>query len=316
MGLYTKDRSDRFWSWMRTRTIPADQVATYKYHRNSGRAHGQTRYRWYFDPKNPEMVMPFDGWDGGPQPDGSFVIARGNAPAAGFTWSNLLTSKGATAAVQSFWLDNRLVTILGYRKGWFEQGNASPQWLNNVGDVAWGHENIRDVDRSLDSWNPETSEDAINYGAVFHLTDEDSSLGQWGVFYNFADIFNTPTTARRPNDESVPPAIGESYDVGIQWSSPNNKAGFRLNYYETDSANVILFDWLNSFGRKMTGEDGMEKLIGFPGADTSQPNNYAAYLADGRITDASGAVVTEPPVSFDRKHIQLQWPTKLLANDG
>ena len=292
MALYTDDYYDRFWSWMRSRTIPADRVGSYVFNAGSGRGQGQTMYRWYIDPKTYEMVNPFDPLEGGPQPDGTFVFARGNAPAAGFTWSSLNKREGATAAIQSFWWDDRLVTTLGYRYGWFQSGRATVDVLRNTPDVQWGFQNIRDVDRSKDSYGDETTEDAINYGAVLHLTEEDSSFGAWSLFYNFADIFNSPTPSHYPDDRGIPAAIGESYDFGIIWSGFDSRIGARVNFYNTESANVNNCGWCQQIRNRVVN---IERRIGSPGVEVSQAENpYNELLDAGRITDGDGNPLSAP----------------------
>ncbi len=307
MGLYTEDRYDRFWSWVRTRTIPADQVDSYVYNAGSGAGQGQTWYRWYIDPETYEMVNPFDPLNGGPQPDGTFVYARGNSPASGFTWSSLAKRTGATAAVQSFWLDDRLVTTLGYRKGWFRNGAATVGFAQNSNpDVQWGRENIRDVDRSLDSWGDETSEDAINYGGVLHITKSDNKLGQWSVFYNFADIFNSPTPGHFPDDSGIPAAIGESYDYGIIWQGFDAKIGFRLNFYKTQSANNNNCNWCTDIRNRVVN---IEKRISAPGAITDDESSYAYILTQEpeRFLDANGNQASAP-TGFDPGTFSLDSP--------
>lgn len=288
MGLYTDDQIDRMWSWMRTKTVHPDDVGSYLFNAGSGRGQGQTFYRWYLD-ENYEMVNPWDGFEGGAQPDGSFVWARGNVPASGFTWSQLKKEKGATAAIQSYWLDEKLVTTLGYRQGWFQDGSATVATLTDQPDFAWGRQNIYDVDRSLDTYNPEYSEDAINYGAVYHLTGDDSKAGQFSLVYNFADIFTSPTPARYPDNSRVPSPTGESYDVGVMWMSPNRKVGGKLNYYKTESASLRSTAWQNSIKNPIRN---IEHRIGLPGESIEDENAYATRIAAGEIVDGDGNVVT------------------------
>ena len=302
MGLYTEDRYDRFWSWIRTRTIPADRVDSYIFNAGSGRGQGQTYYRWYIDPVTYEMVNPFDPLNGGPQPDGSFVYGRGNAPASGFTWSSLLNRKGATGAIQSFWFKDRLVTTLGYRQGWFRSGSATVQSAADGETVQWGNQNIRDVDRSLDKWAEETKEDAINYGAVLHLTDSDNKFGQWSIFYNWADIFNSPTPSHNADGSGIPAAIGESYDFGVIWTGLDNKAGFRINFYNTKSANANTCNWCNTIRNNVVN---IEQLIGAPGRVSFNENNYADDIALGEIVDDEGNPLAAP-VAFDPSTFDLE----------
>ncbi len=304
MGLYTEDRYDRFWSWIRTRTIPADQVDSYVFNAGSGRGQGQTYYRWYLDENN-TMINPWNITEGGPQPDGSFVYARGNAPASGFTWSSLQFRSGATGALQSFWFDERVVTTFGYRQGWFKSGGATVGFLNpgnTDGQVQWGRENIRDVDRDLDVWGPRSSEDAINYGAVVHLTTLQNRFGAWSVFYNFADIFNSPSPSAFADGSPIPASIGESRDYGIMWTGFDGKAGFRLNLYRTLSDNVNNCSWCSGIRNRVVN---IERKIGLPGAANDNPDNYGAWITDGEIIDADGNTISDPPVPFDSNGFEL-----------
>lgn len=305
MGLVTKDRYDRFWSFIRTRHIPADEIGDYDYDSRIQRRHGQTWYRWYLDPKTFDMVNPFDPLNGGYQPDGSYVFALSNSPGTGFTWSSLAERKGATGAVQSFWLDERLVTTLGYRQGWFTNGQASPKWYQDLeNDIFWAMQNIEDVDRELDKWGEETKEDAINYGAVLHLTKNDSKFGQWSIFYNWADIFNSPSPSVFADGSPIPAAVGESYDYGVIWSGPENKIGFRLNWYKTISDNTNNCGWCGSIRNPV---HNIERLIGAPGRESFNLVSYADDLGSSEIefVDVAGNPVTSPPVPFDPDSFKL-----------
>ena len=307
MALYTDDRHDRFWSWMRTKTVAADDVNSYKYSARWGAADGQTNYRWYLDPDTYEMVNPFDPLLGGSQPDGSFVWARGNAPASGFTWNSLQQRRGITGAVQSYWLDDRLTTTYGYRKGYFRNGSATVGVVSND-DVAWGRENIRDIDRSLDNWGDETSEDAINFGAVYDVTTTDNQYGGWSVFYNWADIFNSPTAGHFADGSGIPAAIGESYDYGIIWTGADNRVGAKFNWYKTESANVNNCGWCNQIRNNVVN---IEQQIGADGRESFNENNYADAIADGLIADADGNLLSAPvaynPGTFDLEQVLSYW---------
>ncbi|GAB5560021.1 MAG: hypothetical protein SynsKO_16680 [Synoicihabitans sp.] len=313
MGLYTVDQIDRMWSWLRTKTVHPDNVDSYIYNAGSGRGQGQTYYRWYLD-ENFEMVNPWDPYKGGAQPDGSFVWARGNAPASGFTWSQLKKEKGATAAIQSFWLDSRLVTTVGYRYGWFQDGAATVPFIRNTPEVAFGRPNIPDVDRSLDTYSPEYSEDAINYGLVYHVTGAENRLGEISFFYNFADIFTSPTPARFPDNSRVPSPTGESFDFGLMWQAPSGKFGGRLNYYKTESKSLRSTAWQNSIKNPVRN---IENRIGFPGESAEDENAYAVRIADGEIVDASGNVVTladiaaNPQLAFRTDGFDITTPNSI-----
>ncbi len=303
MGLLTRDRMDNLWSWNNTRTIPANQVDDYKFDARNRRNNGQTFYRWYIDPVTYEMINPFDPLTGGPQPDGTFVYSLDNSPAAVNVRTTLSEAEGATGAVQSFWLNDRVVTTLGYRQGWFTQGQAHPELLVNTEDVVWGWQHGKDINRDLDTWEPETKEDAINYGAVAHLTKPESKLGQISAFYNWADIFNSPSSAHFADGSPIPSAIGESYDFGIMWSRFDSKIGLRLNWYKTKSENANDCTWCGDIRGPVTL---IEQGIGAPGRQSQVEDNYAVGLADGDYVDSFGNPITTPPVPFDPSTFALE----------
>lgn len=288
MGLYTRDQTDRMWAWQRTKTVQAANVNTYVYDARSGPANGQTQYRWYLD-ENFTMVNPWDGWNGGLQPDGSFVYAAGNSPAKGNVFSQLNKTTGATVALQSFWLDERLVTTIGYRKGKFQDGNAGTRALTNQPDYVWGYPNIEDVDRAGDNYTPSYTADAINYGFVYHLTDTDNRFGQFSLVYNYADIFSSPTPNFYPNGVKHENPAGETGDFGLMWQSPNGKIGGKLVYYKTTAENLRSTDWRTFLENPVKQIEGK---IGFPGAENSDSTNYADDIAAGRIANVNGTVVT------------------------
>ena len=288
MGLYTQDQTDRMWAWQRTKTVQAADVGTYVYDARSGINNGQTQYRWYLD-QNFSMINPWNGWEGGLQPDGSFVYAAGNSPAKQNVFSQLNKTTGATAAIQSYLLDEHLVTTVGYRKGWFQDGNTGVRALTNQPDYAWGYPNIEDVDRSGDNYSPEYTADAINYGFVYHLTDSNNRFGSFSLVYNYADIFSSPTPNYYPDGTKHVNPIGTSDDYSVMWSAPNGKFGGKLTYYDTTAANLRSTDW-RGFLENPTKQ--MENKIGLPGAENSDSSNYAEGIANGEIEDLNGNVVT------------------------
>lgn len=289
VALYTEDQIDRFWSWFRTRTVAPENVDSYVFDARDNRVNGGTLYRFYLDSAGEIPELSFEPFEGGPQADGSFVYARGNAPASGNTWSQLKKEKGMTGVIQSYWFNNRLITTLGYRYGDFQDGSATPlvygRDIPSTSEIAWGWQNIEDVDRSLDSYGPEYEEDAINYGAVYHLTGSENKLGQISLIYNFADIFTSPTPNFFPDGTRVPSPTGESYDVGIMYQSPDGKFGGRLTYYNTKAKSLRTTDWRNTLQLPI---GRLERQIGFPGALNDDSNSHAQRILNGTIWDGPG----------------------------
>ena len=282
VGLLTDERQDRYWGWMRMRTVLPNEVDTYLYDARANFAAGQTIFRHYVDPQNGvAMEVPFDMLDGGGlQPDGSYLYTLRNAPAFGNTWNTLDRYDSFMTAVQSYWLDNKLITTVGYRETDFQNGQARDGLTvrTNQPTYAYGTPRIKDIDHSLDSWGDTTKGDALNYGAVFHITDPSSKFGGWSIYYNWADIFNNQPSNYYGTGERIAPSVGEGYDYGIMFSGFDNKLSFRLNFYKTTTGNTTTCAWCPGIRNQLAN---IEYKIG--GSNDPNGGGYYGLFIDGEL---------------------------------
>lgn len=297
VGLYTKERKDRYWSWIRTRIVAPDQVGKYQYDARGALGNGQTTQRFYIDPLDGTfMHASFDPLWGGLQPDGSYVYALKNSPGSGQTWSSLAKKDGLMTALQSRWFGGRLITTAGRRESRFTNGVATDgsTAMTPREGIAYAFPNIRDIDHSKDTWDPRTTVSARSYGAVLHATK------QWSVFYNWSDIFESPSPSHYADNSPIPASTGEGFDYGVMWEGWGGRAGFRLNFYETTNANVNTCNWCTDIRNNVMN---LEKRIGAPGRTSDFANAYGQALAEGRITSST------PAPSFDPGTFALEQPT-------
>jgi outer membrane receptor for ferric coprogen and ferric-rhodotorulic acid len=297
VGLYTRERKDRYWSWIRLRIVPPDRVSTYQYDPRGALANGQTTQRFYIDPlKGTFMDTSFDPLWGGLQPDGSKVYALMNSPSTGQSWSQLWQRDGLMTAVQSHWFKDRLITTVGRRESRSTLGVATdgstPLPAGN--GIAYGFPTISRIDHSKDTWSPTQKASALSYGGVWHVNK------QWSVFYNWSDIFESPSPSRYADNTPIPAATGEGFDYGVMWEGFKGRINLRVGMYQTTSANVNNCDWCTDIRNNVLN---LEKRIGAPGRSSDFANAYAQAIPEGQI------VASAPTPAFNPGTFSLESPT-------
>lgn len=162
-------------------------------------------------------------------PDGSTYIAGYKNPygASGAANMNNNLLEGKVLAVQSFFLKDRLVTSLGWRRDSVRQATRSMGRRTAAPQSAF--ESITWFGPSHD-WLVYTKGSTSTQGAVLHIFP-------WlSTFYNQSNTWNPPTGLINPDDGTqVPGATGEGKDYGIMLRFLNGRISLRLNKYENTS---------------------------------------------------------------------------------
>lgn len=162
-------------------------------------------------------------------PDGSTYVAGYKNPYGGTASANLVNnlSESQVLAVQSFFLQNRLVTSFGWRRDRIRQATYITQRKSAAANAAF--ESMFDLDPPT-NWSAYTKGTTNTQGAVFHV------LPWFSVFYNQSSTWNPPTGLINPDDGAqVPGATGQGKDYGIMLRLLDNKISLRLNKYENTS---------------------------------------------------------------------------------
>lgn len=162
-------------------------------------------------------------------PDGSTYIAGYKNPygASGPANMNNNLLEGKVLAFQSFFLRDRLVTSLGWRRDSVRQATRSMGRVTSAPQSAY--ESITWFDPSHD-WSVYTKGSTSTQGAVLHIF-------RWlSAFYNQSNIWNPPTGLINPDDGTqVPGATGDGKDYGIMLRFFKDRISLRLNKYENTS---------------------------------------------------------------------------------
>ena len=159
-------------------------------------------------------------------PDGSTYVAGYKNPYGATASANMVNSlsESQVFAVQSFFLQDRLVTSFGWRRDRIRQATYITQRQTAAANSAF--ESMFTLD-SPTNWSDYTKGDTATQGAVLHV------LPWLSVFYNQSSTWNPPTGFINPDDGSpVPGATGDGKDYGIMLRLLDNRISLRLNKYE------------------------------------------------------------------------------------
>ncbi|MDQ8183126.1 TonB-dependent receptor plug domain-containing protein [Pelagicoccus sp. SDUM812005] len=153
---------------------------------------------------------------------------------------------------QSYWMDKKLVTTLGYRSDKVE---------NLTHDTVRGDDGYYMIDYdspNLQDFDSET----ITAGGVYHLTDT------FSLFYNRSENTNYPNflisvlpeDLTRPIQTGTPePPQGSGWDAGIMFQLMDNKITGRLTYYEAEVMDTE--NWSYGWNITTSRENGILNLL-------------------------------------------------------
>ena len=193
------------------------------------------RFRYYLDESGlrggqswAAVQWPWDTIEGGPTGKGQTVWSVNNPYGSTFlpTYRKNL-NKSYMGAIHSSFLDDRIITTLGYRKtdvtaienNLGRRSSAPNAAYNNIGD--------------LDPANNQSFDDSgsqSSYGIVVKVTD---SLR---LYYNEADTWDSPLGIHHEDDTRISAPVGDGRDLGVMVSLMNNKIFMRFNYFENSGS--------------------------------------------------------------------------------
>lgn len=184
------------------------------------------------------LNLPFD-----PVRPGSWVLPNGSTyygidnPFGATATATLVNSlvDSQVGAMQSYWLKDRLVTSLGYRKDKSRTATYATARKNPAGTAVgnYAFESIYDVAVPRD-WSLYQSGQTQSVGAVGHV------LKWLSIYWNQSNTWNPPSSARNPDDGSlIKGATGIGTDYGIMVHLFDNRLSLRLDkYHATNGPSV------------------------------------------------------------------------------
>lgn len=173
-------------------------------------------------------------------PDGSTYVAGYKNPYGGTGSANLVNNlaESQVLAVQSFFLQNRLVTSFGWRRDRIRQATYVTQRKTAAANAAF--ESMFDLEIPT-NWSNTTRGTTNTQGAVFHI------LSWLSAFYNQSSTWNPPTGLINPDDGAqVPGATGKGKDYGLMLRLLDGRISLRLNKYENTSGPASVEGYRNA----------------------------------------------------------------------
>jgi iron complex outermembrane recepter protein len=198
----------------------------------------------------------------------SGTIATGSASQAGrdyqsgFVNSRIVNQEAITkswvAALQSFFLDDRLVLFGGIR---------GDKLQNLVFDQAYVTANT--VSGVLPDWrsvplvsNPSSdlNETTPTYGVIVRPF-------KWlDIFYNRSEVLATGASRSDVFDRPLPFPNGEGFDTGVRWSLFNGQLTGSVSYYEASQQNIPDFQAQTIITQLENFTSGLDQLAATPGS--------------------------------------------------
>lgn len=194
-------------------------------------AHGTTvPLLWYNEP--PNANAPIGTWE--TRDFTLFSASRQNAEnVRRFAAATREKINSSVAIAQSYWLEGKLVSTVGFRRDEVETFNAGAP----PGNAALGTVIINDtfVPRPV----TKQTEESFNWGIVAHAPDFIQRRLPWGTelsaFYNKSDNFRPAGQRYNIAGAPIPAETGETREYGAMISTFNGKFVLRMAKYETTS---------------------------------------------------------------------------------
>ena len=145
--------------------------------------------------------------------------------------------KSYAGVLQSYFLDDLLVTTLGWRQDYTSRFNSTPlprQPVTNIAlpqDPGW---------RLIGTPDLESEGNIFSYGVVAHTPGFVRRRLPWGMdlglHYNESQNFQPSVLRRNILGQAIPPPSGKTRDYGFSLSLLDNTIVTRVTWYETTSA--------------------------------------------------------------------------------
>ena len=179
-------------------------------------------------------------------------------------------------AAQSYFLNDRLVTTLGYRKDEVQNTTHAVE-RNEKGYYAINYD--KPITQDFLS-------ETITAGVVGHVTDN------FSPFFNISENSNYPNflikvlpdDLERPFDGvTPPPASGIGWDTGVMFSFLEGKISGRLTYYEADVEDVE--NWTGGYRVVTTYNDNINDGLRRAGVIDQDTADFRTHTATGTLFD-------------------------------
>jgi outer membrane receptor protein involved in Fe transport len=194
--------------------------------------------------------------------------------ADGYSNRSELQVRSTSAALQSHWLENTIVTTAGWRRDQVWSFDAGIAGMTPLGTA----------DTSWDTWYPKLTrtlaDTSTNWGVVGHLPDfvrRHLPLGtELSAFYNSATNFRVAPQRFTITGEALPSETGETKEYGVRLSTFNGKLDFRVARYETIADKASVGSLAGAIGQ-------LALMVGtvidrnFDGSNVANPAGIAAF---------------------------------------
>ena len=144
-------------------------------------------------------------------------------------------------AGQSFWLDDRLVTTVGYRIDTQDVWDVTPaNWVKNSnGTFASWHSGL--LNRIKNPLSSGVRVATHSYGAVFHLVKNKGWLDALTLTYNTSTNFSPSDAVLNFQQNIIPNAKGQTKDYGVNVSLFHDKLNFKISQFKSGQTNARSF---------------------------------------------------------------------------
>ena len=144
------------------------------------------------------------------------------------------------AAAQSFWLQDRLITTLGYRIDTQDVRDVTAaNWLKNPDGtwVSWRTGRLARVSNPASSGVREATH---SYGAVLHLVKNRGWLDALSLTYNTSTNFSPSDAVVNFQSSVIPNAQGKTKDYGVNLSLFHGKLDLKVSQFKSGQTNARL----------------------------------------------------------------------------
>ncbi|MDQ8198589.1 TonB-dependent receptor plug domain-containing protein [Pelagicoccus enzymogenes] len=208
-------------------------------------------------------------------------IGRGN-------WREQI-NKGLSGSIQSFFLNGRVVTLLGAREDSVypylrtrQSGDAFNQSVGRIDpDESTGERELfaNDIERSYYNARPDANNPLIDVASVSKSVIVHVIPDKLRIFANQSENFEVSNPRSDNFGRVIPPQGGETEEFGIGANLLEGKMDLRLSFYETSQVNANGPNWLPS-----QAIPGIENRIYNALEDAGRLSEWWTYDVNGQVT--------------------------------
>lgn len=233
-------------------------------------------------------ITPLPGQPTDPRDFSAYLAEQG---AEGVTWESTIVggnqevkSEAALLAVQSHWLNDRLVTTWGIRNDKQDIDDVrSSDWPLSPRGYFYEWSELP-VSRTPNEALSDISEDTYSIGVVYHLIRDAGPVDLLSLTYNTSNNFSPTGTALDFQKGNIASQTGETEDIGIKAQLFDGKLSFRLAYYEGGQINSRL----NGTSALTSRMDRIWDAIGDNVDESLRDNGYFQTIQDTQDLTVDG----------------------------